>query len=62
MNVVNGPKRQGYYNIPNARPISNNGVPIPFTFIGNEGFALSQHLHRPYAEKNLATRKKKITV
>nr|XP_049693431.1 uncharacterized protein LOC126053978 [Helicoverpa armigera] len=50
--------RQGNYNIPNARPISNNGVPIPFTFVGDEGFALSQHLQRPYAGKILPREKR----
>lgn len=49
--------RQGN-DIPNARPISNNGVPIPFTFVGDEGFALSQHLHRPYAGKILSGEKR----
>ncbi|XP_039747675.1 protein ALP1-like [Pararge aegeria] len=51
--------RQGNYNLPQPRPISNNGIPIPFSFIGDEGFALSQHLQRPYAGKHLP-RKKRI--
>lgn len=50
--------KQGNYNIPNPRPINDNGVPIPFTFIGDEGFALSEHLQRPYAGKFLPREKR----
>lgn len=49
--------RQGNYNLSNSRPISNNGLPIPLTFNGDEGFALSQDLQRPYAGKILPREK-----
>lgn len=51
--------RQGNYNLSNARPISNNGLPMPFTFNGDEGFALSQDLQRPYAG-NILPQEKRI--
>lgn len=53
-----GKKLQGNYNIPQPRPISNNGIPITFSFIGDEGFALSQHWQRPYAGKHLPRNKR----
>ena len=38
-------------NIPDARPISSQGEPLPFVFIGDEAFGLSNHMLRPYGGK-----------
>ncbi|KAH9632031.1 hypothetical protein HF086_007420 [Spodoptera exigua] len=40
--------REGNFKIPQPRSICNNGIPIPFSFIGDEGFALSEHLQSNY--------------
>lgn len=45
-------------NIPNDRPVSIAGDPLPFTFIGDEAFGLSTHMQRPYGGKNLSQKKK----
>lgn len=45
-------------NIPQPRPIYTNGIPIPFSLIGDEGFALPQHLQKPYAGKYLPRNKR----
>lgn len=45
-------------DIPNGKPLESNGKTEPFVLIGDEGFALSHHLLRPYARKNLSDKKK----
>lgn len=45
-------------DIPNGKPLANNGKTVPFVLIGDEGFALSNNLLRPYARKNLSEKKK----
>lgn len=45
-------------NIPSPKPISASGEPLPFTFVGDEAFALSEHMLRPYGGKNLTTKKR----
>jgi hypothetical protein len=44
-----------HLNIPGPRPLSNedNGTPRPFVIVGDEAFALSQHVLRPYPSRNL---------
>ncbi|KAJ8894465.1 hypothetical protein PR048_007119 [Dryococelus australis] len=34
------------------------GEPLPFTFVGDEAFAFSTHMQRPYGGKNLSREKK----
>ncbi|CAL4093492.1 unnamed protein product, partial [Meganyctiphanes norvegica] len=46
-------------NIPDSRPISTGGEPLPFAFVGDEAFGLSANMLRPYGGKFL-TKDKKI--
>ena len=50
----------GSMGIPPPKPISSNGDPLPFVFVGDEAFGLSKHMLRPYASRNLIEKKKKI--
>jgi len=37
-----------HLNIPGSRPLPNdNGTSMPFVIVGDEAFALSQHVLRP---------------
>lgn len=45
-------------NIPNPSPITTNGETVPYVFIGDEAFALSQNLMRPYSGRNIEQRKR----
>lgn len=49
---------EGTLNLPNDRPVSINGDPLPYTFVGDEAFGLSKHMLRPYGGKNLSQKKK----
>ncbi|XP_049954717.1 uncharacterized protein LOC126470753 [Schistocerca serialis cubense] len=42
-------------NIPDPQklPHDEEGEPQPFNFVGDEAFALSRHILRPYSKKNL---------
>lgn len=40
-------------DIPSNNPIKENGQPMPFIFVGDEAFSLSEHMMRPYAGRNL---------
>jgi hypothetical protein len=44
-----------HLNIPGPRPLpsEDNGTPMPFVIVGDEAFALSQHVLRPYPSRNL---------
>lgn len=50
--------KENTLSIPNDRPVSIDGDPLPFTFIGDETFGLSTHILRPYSDKNLSQKKK----
>lgn len=47
-------------HIPQSRklPKDNNGTAMPFVFVGDEAFALSDHVLRPYPHKNLSPMKR----
>lgn len=40
-------------NIPKPAPISSEGCALPYVFVGDEAFSLSQNLLRPYPGKKL---------
>ncbi|KAJ8880678.1 hypothetical protein PR048_017148 [Dryococelus australis] len=43
-----------YIHLPANRVLPNdNGVAMPFVFVGDEAFALSEHVLRPYGQHNL---------
>ncbi|KAJ8886925.1 hypothetical protein PR048_013139 [Dryococelus australis] len=44
-------------HIPSDKPIRMGGEPLPFTFVGDEAFALSTHMQRPFGGKNLSWEK-----
>ncbi|XP_063586006.1 uncharacterized protein LOC134763464 [Penaeus indicus] len=50
--------QQNTLNIPSDKPVSTNGDPLPFVFVGDEAFGLSTHMLRPYVGKNLQHKKK----
>lgn len=52
--------QQNTLNIPNDIPVSANGDPLPFVFVGDEAFSLSTHMLRPYGGKNLTHKKENI--
>ncbi|KAJ0176586.1 hypothetical protein K1T71_007765 [Dendrolimus kikuchii] len=45
-------------NIPNPLPITSNGPPVPFVFIGDEAFGISNFIQRPYVGKYLNEKKR----
>lgn len=45
-------------NIPQPKQIINNEIALPFTFIGDEAFPLSNYLQRPYAGNYLTPTKR----
>lgn len=47
-------------NIPNPQklPHDEEGEPQPFNFVGDEAFALSRHVLRPYSKKNLTMKQR----
>lgn len=47
-------------NIPNAKPLTDNGDNIPYVILGDEAFALHENLMRPYGGHNLSYDKKNI--
>ena len=54
---------ENHLNIPGPRPLPNedNGTPMPFFIVGDEAFALSQHVVRPYSSRNLDVARLQIT-
>lgn len=44
--------------IPEKRPISNNGVPMPYVIVGDEAFGLCENLMRPYGGRSLTAEKR----
>ena len=48
----------GSLNFPPAKAISLTGGPLPFVFVGDEAFGLSNHMLRPYASRNLDKKKR----
>ncbi|KAI8432610.1 hypothetical protein MSG28_013596 [Choristoneura fumiferana] len=47
-------------NIPQSRCLPNdtNGPDMPFVLVGDEAFALSKHVMRPYPRKNLSVKQR----
>lgn len=46
-------------NIPNGNPLFGTHHPVmPYVFVGDEAFSLSQHVLRPYSGKYLAHKKR----
>ena len=45
--------QNGFLGIPQASPISNSSATYPFVIVGDEAFALSENILRPYGGKNL---------
>lgn len=45
-------------SIPQPKHITNNEVALPFTFIGDEAFPLSNYMQRPYAGNYLTPKKR----
>lgn len=52
--------QQNNFNIPEKVHLTNdtNGKPMPYVFVGDEAFALSEHILRPFAKKNLSMQKR----
>lgn len=50
----------GNLNIPQAQtlPYEENGKPMPFVIVGDQAFALSKHIVRPYSTRNLSTKQR----
>ena len=48
----------GSLNFPPAKAISLTGGPLPFVFVGDEAFGLSNRMLRPYASRNLDKKKR----
>lgn len=48
------------FNIPTPQtlPGDDDGTPMPFVIVGDEAFALSQHIVRPYPRKNLSVKER----
>lgn len=47
-------------NLPPPRTIVENGSPLPFVLVGNEAFALTSFMMRPYSRANDLTLQQKI--
>lgn len=46
--------RNNELDLPANSPLpGTNGPPVPYVFLGDEAFALSEHLLRPYSSRNL---------
>lgn len=50
----------GNLNIPQAQtlPYEENGKPMPFVIVGDEAFAQSKHIMRPYSRRNLSMKQR----
>lgn len=44
--------------MPQPKPLTQNGEPVPFVFIGDEAFPLSKNLRRPYLRDQLDVSKR----
>ncbi|XP_018366185.1 PREDICTED: uncharacterized protein LOC108763236 [Trachymyrmex cornetzi] len=47
-------------SIPQARPIPNTNIILPFCMVGDEDFPLKTYLMRPYAKQNLLGNEQKV--
>ncbi|XP_042868695.1 protein ALP1-like isoform X2 [Penaeus japonicus] len=45
-------------NVPNSKPICSNGEAMPYVFVGDEAFGISDHVQCPYGGKNLNLKEK----
>lgn len=52
--------RAGNLNIPQAQtlPYEETGKPMPFVIVGDEAFAQSEHIMRPYSKRNLSMKQR----
>ncbi|KAK9674658.1 DDE superfamily endonuclease [Popillia japonica] len=50
--------QENILNIPRAQPITASGQSLPFSFVGDEAFALGNHIQRPYGGKSLTVKKR----
>ncbi|XP_046970597.1 uncharacterized protein LOC124537751 [Vanessa cardui] len=48
-------------DIPSPAPIQDNGPPLPFIFVGDEAFAVSNFIQRPFSGNFLEGKKKFLT-
>ncbi|XP_040207240.1 protein SLX4IP isoform X1 [Rana temporaria] len=44
---------EGKFNIPSPRPIEEGGDPLPFVFVADEAFSLSNNIMKPYPKRGL---------
>lgn len=44
--------------IPEKKPISANGIPMPYVIVGDEAFGLSENLMRPYGGRTLTDKRR----
>lgn len=45
-------------NIPSSTPITENGLPLPYVFVGDEAFGISHFIQRPYSGNYLNKQQK----
>jgi hypothetical protein len=50
--------QNGSLNIPQSSAIINSSVTYPYVIVGDEAFALSENVLRPYGSKNLSHKTK----
>ena len=46
--------KHGHLNLPPSEPLPNQTKPFPFFFLGDDAFALREHMLKPYSDKQLS--------
>lgn len=42
-------------NIPNDEPLPNRNINVPYVIVADDAFAISKHIMKPYAKRNMST-------
>lgn len=48
----------GKLNIPNARPLTPGGLKVPYVFVGDNAFAMNEHILKDYSGHNLSVKQR----